>query len=312
MKRLERQGYGSSFNELFFNEETIRKVAKNEYGKKKIEKEKIFFTYVLSSGLSFPVPAQYVEETDGYSMRYYKEWVPLFRRVASDSRCLSPFLSKVYLSLDTLHTSNKIQMEKETVKRDLQYEMITKIKDRYAEVQPVLVPYLYLQTVNGIHLESYETLFSLFQETIDSYLESKEIFTYSPLHGDCQFNNILVSPDNSKLLFIDPRGYFGSSDLYGLEEYDTAKVWFALTGYDLFDSSIITKLEIEGSNLILPEIALDLSVLSSNTFTAILTVSIWLGNPHSFKDQPLKAVYSYYYGLYLASLVYRDTKSLTK
>lgn len=311
MKRLERQGYGSSFNELFIKEETIQKVTKNEYGRKKIEKEKAFFHFIRSVAVNFPIPEQFVDEQNGYSMKYYRGWNPLFQQLQQTPEKLSFFLSKVYTCLESLHTSFTVPVTKETVKSDLQYELIEKIKGRYEEVKAVLSPYSFVRTVNGVSLETYDTLFSFFQEEIDRFVDSRQDFTYCPIHGDCQFNNILVSR-NDELLFIDPRGSFGSSNLYGLKEYDTAKVCFALTGYDIFDSSVIDILDISGSNLTLPEIALDLSVLYSNEFTAILTASIWLGNPHSFKEYPLKAVYSYYYGLYVATLVYRRVKSLIK
>ena len=311
MKQLERQGYGSSFNELFIDKETIWKVAKNEYGRKKIEKEKQFFEFVRSISVTFPIPEQFVADEKGYHMKYYRDWRPLYQILEETPEKLSFFLTRVTTYLENLHRTEERVVGKEQLKNDLLYEMIGKIKDRHQEVEAILEPYSFLRTVNGIPFESYETLFSFFRESIDSFLQSRDTFAYCPIHGDCQFNNILVSPTN-ELLFIDPRGSFGNSTLYGLEEYDTAKVYFALTGYDIFDSSIIDTLDISGSNLTLPEIHLDLSVLYSNSFPAILTASIWLGNPHSFQTQPLKAVYSYYYGLSLASLVYRHVRSLIK
>jgi hypothetical protein len=33
-----------------------------------------------------------------------------------------------------------------------------------------------------------------------------------------------------------------------------------------------------------------------------MAILIWLGNAHCFINQPNKAVYSYFYGLYLAKL----------
>lgn len=312
MERLNRQGYGSSFNELYYNEDTILKKAKNEYGLQKIEFEKAFFAFVSSSKISFPIPEKIQVVEDGYSMRYYKGCKPLFLVLKESPEYLSQYLYNVCSQLDILHNSNKVILSKETVKRDLQFEMIEKIQTRYKEVESIVKSYSFVKTVNGIELESYENLFSFFEESIHLFLETKNEFTYCPIHGDCQFNNILLSSNREDLIFIDPRGYFGKSELYGLEEYDTAKLYFALTGYDIFDNMTVTQLEIDGSNLTLPEIAFDLSVLYSNSFTAILTASIWLGNPHSFKDQPLKAVYSYFYGLYLATLVYKHVKSLTK
>lgn len=311
MKRLQHEGYGSSFNELYYDEDILTKIAKNNYGEKKISYEKKFFEYILSSGVKFPIPDCYQSIVNGYSMKYYKNWIPLYRKLETHPTLLSHFQTMICSSLKELHDSKKIQISKDEVRKDLLYEMIYKIKIRHEEVKNILEPYEYIKTVNGVTLQQYEPLFTFFEESIDTFLESKKDLQYCPIHGDCQFNNILVSPDDD-VLFIDPRGYFGKSELFGLEEYDYAKVFFALTGYDIFDSSTIGTLNIDGSNLILPNIAFDLSVLYSKSFIPILTASIWLGNPHSFKDKPLKAVYSYFYGLYIASLVYKDVKSFIK
>ena len=215
----------------------------------------------------------------------------------------------VYLSLEKLHRSSFNVVSKENVKQDLQYEMVEKLLQRKREVEDILQPYSFLTSVNGMHLESFETLLQFFLESIDNFLESKNSFAYRPIHGDCQFNNILVSPDCNKLLFIDPRACFGKVQLYGLEEYDYAKVLFALSGYDTFDSAIIENLCIEETNLILPKIELEHPPLISDPFVAILTASIWLGNAHCFKRTPLKAVTSYYYGLYYATRVFRQVRS---
>ena len=52
---------------------------------------------------------------------------------------------------------------------------------------------------------------------------------------------------DNEIIFIDPRGYFGNTKLYGLKQYDFAKLLFGLSGYiapfliylgvDTFDSN---------------------------------------------------------------------------
>lgn len=308
MKRIEREGYGSAFNELYIEEDRIYKIPRSEYGKRKIDFEKRFYEYVYGNTVEFPIPENYKEEGDGYSMRYYKGWVPLFQVLQKDPRVLSSILPNVHSSLKSLHTSRILSVSKETVKQDLLYEMVDKLLERKKEVENILEAYTFLKTVNGLQLESFETLLQFFIESIDSFLLSRPAFSYKPIHGDCQFNNILISPDSKKILFIDPRASFGKSALYGLEEYDSAKILFALSGYDTFDASKIESLNIQGTDLILPTLELN-DTFVSNSFPSILTASIWLGNAHCFKSSPLKAVTSYYYGLYYATLVFREVKS---
>lgn len=55
------------------------------------------------------------------------------------------------------------------------------------------------------------------------------------IHGDCTFSNTLVRPDGS-VVFIDPRGYYGHTELFGDVAYDYAKLYYSLAGnYDQFN-----------------------------------------------------------------------------
>ena len=44
---LQRIGYGSAFNNLYITPTTVKKQYKNEYGKAKLEKEILFYRYLL-------------------------------------------------------------------------------------------------------------------------------------------------------------------------------------------------------------------------------------------------------------------------
>lgn len=55
------------------------------------------------------------------------------------------------------------------------------------------------------------------------------------IHGDCTFSNIILRKDSIPVL-IDPRGYFGTTELYGDPAYDWAKLYYSLiTNYDQFN-----------------------------------------------------------------------------
>jgi len=54
------------------------------------------------------------------------------------------------------------------------------------------------------------------------------------IHGDPTFSNMLVAGE--RVVFIDPRGYFGKTRLFGDPAYDWAKLLYsALTNYDQFN-----------------------------------------------------------------------------
>ena len=64
-----------------------------------------------------------------------------------------------------------------------------------------------------------------------SYLPEKFEF----IHGDCTFSNIMLRKDITPV-FIDPRGYFGTTELYGDSNYDWVKLNYSLySNYDQFN-----------------------------------------------------------------------------
>jgi hypothetical protein len=66
------------------------------------------------------------------------------------------------------------------------------------------------------------------------------------IHGDTHLGNILVPKpgvcidnDTPRYVFIDPRGYFASYDIFGDPHYDYAKLLFGISGYSRFDQMTI-------------------------------------------------------------------------
>lgn len=77
---------------------------------------------------------------------------------------------------------------------------------------------------------------------------------YNVIHGDCTFSNSLVD-DKNQVWFIDPRGIFGKTKVYGDSRYDWAKFYYSAVGnYDKINSKQFSvdltdgvKLEIESN-----------------------------------------------------------------
>ncbi len=68
----------------------------------------------------------------------------------------------------------------------------------------------------------------------------REVMMFLPndfclLHGDCTFSNIMLR-ENRTPVMIDPRGYFGKTELYGDPAYDWVKLYYSIVGnYDQFN-----------------------------------------------------------------------------
>lgn len=55
------------------------------------------------------------------------------------------------------------------------------------------------------------------------------------IHGDCTFSNMMMREGNIPVM-IDPRGYFGFTELYGDPAYDWVKLYYSIVGnYDQFN-----------------------------------------------------------------------------
>lgn len=74
-----------------------------------------------------------------------------------------------------------------------------------------------------------------YRDKLEYALEQLKCTHFSFIHGDCTFSNLMLR-DNGDLALIDPRGYFGFTELYGDERYDWAKLYYSIIGnYDRFN-----------------------------------------------------------------------------
>jgi hypothetical protein len=158
-----------------------------------------------------------------------------------------------------------------------------------------------IHSVNGLKILKIDIILNKINEFIEEYVKSCEL-KYYPIHGDLQLNNILINTETDEIRFIDPRGYFGNSDIYGMKEYDLAKIYFGMGGYSYFDLKNVTKLNIENDNIQIDMKEMN-NILEHDNIIKILIISIWLGNAHCFISNEYKVVESYFYSLYLATIV---------
>ena len=302
IKSLERkQGYGLLFNNLFLSGDTLIKQAKNVYGVGKIKKEILFYKYALGHNC-LPMPEFICSDETSYTMKYLDGYKPLFEVFPTFSlEKKSSILERIHTHLQHLHNTESKVVTKEVYTFLLRTEMIDKLEERYHEVKDILNEFSHIKTVNKIPISSFDNYIQILKKKMEEFVESKIFYLLNPIHGDCQFNNILCDK-NDDLMFIDPRGYYGNSDLFGAPEYDLAKVKFALSGYGEFDSKEVVSLTIDKSDITIDITQLMPDCLIKDDFLTQLVVSIWMGNAHCFKENKFKTAYSYFIAMYYASL----------
>lgn len=88
--------------------------------------------------------------------------------------------------------------------------------------------------VNGKEYRSLDEYIALLPNLIEKLLISSFSGKFNIIHGDLCFTNILIEDTYDFLRVIDPRGQFGSYDIYGDARYELAKLMHTLEGkYDL-------------------------------------------------------------------------------
>ncbi len=86
-------------------------------------------------------------------------------------------------------------------------------------------------TVNGRRCRNVFFCRAELEERLERYMPEQ----FKLIHGDCTFSNTMLRADGTPVL-IDPRGYFGHTELYGDPAYDWAKLYYSLAGnYDQFN-----------------------------------------------------------------------------
>lgn len=304
-KLLNRIGYGSNFNNLYIDYENniIKKECFNSYGIKKINSEILLYNFIIDNQINFPIPKIYRFHDNGYTMQYLYNFKPLYK-IFKNLDDTKKILNKIDQYLLCLHSFTKKIVTKETYIYHLKIEIETKIMDRMHIINPIIKKYNYIKTINNKQIIPFEILIEKLKTSIYNIVNTKNEYYFVPIHGDCQFNNILYNDETEEIIFIDPRGYFGEISVFGMAEYDDAKIKFALSGYDEFDNRQIDNLNIQDNNINIFIDFLDETIINDKSLSTLLMITIWLGNSHCFISNEYKAIYSYYIALYLGTLFF--------
>ena len=298
---IKRNGYGSNFNILYINNEKtlIKKKTINLYGIEKIKCEILFFNFINDNKIEIKIPKIYYTSYNTIIMEYIK-----------DNKSNIDYFDIILNKIMILHLFNNITINKNYYKQLLFEETIIKIKKRYNQIQSIINNYNNIIYVNNIKILNIYDIIDKLYTFFNTYINNLDIYLLHPIHGDLQYNNIIIN--NHDIYFIDPKGIFGSSYIYGIKEYDIAKMYFSLSGYFEFDNMDFNDIDINDNNLKIDFINIpDFNKHKNNNyynncnikFIKYLFISIWLSNAHIFINTPFKLIYSYYISLYFSTLL---------
>ena len=137
-------------------------------------------------------------------------------------------LSKLVEALHQLHKSESVSSDAFSMKE----AYFNKTMERISKIQD-LIPFAREKTIK-INGKSCRNIFYHKRE-LEEKIDQIKCDKFSFIHGDCTFSNLMLRDDGSPVL-IDPRGYFGFTELYGDSRYDWAKLYYSIKGnYDRFN-----------------------------------------------------------------------------
>jgi hypothetical protein len=303
------------FNKIeLMNENTILKKSVNEKGDNIIKYEKGWYLNIHEKkydNITF-IPKVYKYYEYGYLMEYKKNYVPLYLFLNNEDNKITKnnILKNIIEKLNILHKLEKKSINKINFFNDIKKEIYDKVILRRNIIQDFLDYFGNIEYVNSIKVSSFDKILEKCKNIIINYYEALDCYEYEIIFGDCNFSNILINPINiDDIIFIDPRGYFGDSKIYGLKEYDFGKILYGISGYDKFnmDNYFINNINLESKsiNFKIESIEYDRYIINKyfNKVHKAFMVINWLSLAEYNKNNIWKCLVSYYYGLYLGTIL---------
>jgi thiamine kinase-like enzyme len=225
------------FNRITFDNEKVIKESVNEDGEKLINLEKNWYKFCLKNNFkSTPL----IYSFNPFIMnRIVGKNVYEFNNLSINEKKV--LILKIVNLLKSFHNISSINSNY----KSFFDTYINKTFNRINKVKPLIpfasLPYIMINNrlCSNIFFKKDELI-----KLVSSYFP----ISYTPIHGDPTFSNILVK-NNNEIILIDPRGYFGSIDVYGDANYDWAKLYYSLKGnYDNFNKGKF-KLKVNDSSV---------------------------------------------------------------
>ena len=305
-----------SFNEISINNNIFLKKAINDKGIEIIQNEMNFYKFLNNQENAteiinlFPKILNFYDSA--FSMTYLSDYTNLYKYL---NQFKEPFqqeinetiIKKVIQNVEKLHNYQKKIIPKTQFLYDIKNETYDKLNIRMKNIQTIINYFPKFIKVNDVYIDPYEKIVQKINKYLFNYYETLNIFEYHIIHGDTNFSNILINPTNQDIKFIDPRGYFSSSKIFGLVDYEYSKILYGISGYDHFNNHHFTIQSMNEKEIYfnIPKINVSEEFINENfnKIHKILLVVIWLGLAEYNKNNIWKCLTSYYYGLYLGTLL---------
>lgn len=295
-----------AFNVVQVHGDLVLKAAVNPQGESLIEREIKWYDELIRVGSNVRRPQVWTSNQDASFVMSRVKGEPVWRVWPTlDDEARALVLSRLLEQLDDLHR-HKRHVGSAVVQRDVKVEAHDKLVRRYLEIADVIKAFGPITVVNGMPLETRDPIDLIKRLYHEIALCYSSVEQHSLIHGDLQMSNSMIDPDTLEVTLIDPRGYFGQSDTYGLADYDLAKLRYSLSGYDLFNYSHefhIDKPQFDHLCFRIPTPSVKgIGGVATRFGWAheLWTAVCWIGLAQYIKNDPVKAVAAHYHGLLMA------------
>lgn len=304
------------FNGITFNEDTVIKESIFKHGIDVMKSEIDFYNTMKELNVEsiFPKIYRTVNNDSGTLIEMENletsGFVTVNRYLSNAGldkyeKCYADYLN----AITQLHSSDNKDINID----DIIKEYITVTSERYKNIEYLIPKDIKNVIITNLNIEGYSVyslrlirdyykiMKDLSRYLLETYIESD--YKFCPIHGDTNSSNTMYNSESKEIKFIDPRGRFGNSKIYGDPNYDIAKFLYGITGYDTFNLDKFYTIEfvedklkvltIESANVLL------LDKLTDDNHLKILIGLIWLKLPYYIKNNPNKVIASFYTGLAL-------------
>lgn len=311
--------FNNKYKTRFFN--TIHDLSNNillksstcKYGDKIITDEMLFYKYHdelnnIPNIIKFNENSFSMKKINGLSAIdvFNKSHIP--KQVA--------YLQNIIQNLEQIHKQTQYTVDDNILKIDIKQEFYQKVINRLNNITPLLDNFQFIKSVNSINIRfQYHHIIKDLYVMISDYFATN-IPQYHTIHGDPHMSNILID-QNDNIYFIDPRGYFGNTKLFGVKEYDISKIIYSLSGFDEINNNNNHFFVVNNNNI-------DVNITNNMDnylflfkdyniqILKCMTILHWFGLTDYSKNNIHKCVSSYFYGIYLYHKYYDDISLLRK
>lgn len=213
------------FNKITVNGNVLTKEPVDAQGRALAEDESTWYKKAMEKGVCaipeiysfYPLKMEYIKGRQ-------------IGEVSFEVTSKKQILKKLIDSLKQMHQSEIASADAFSLKEAYFYKTfvrLSKIRDLVPHAKESVI------IINGKTCRNVFFYRRELEAQLDKLMSNCKNFCF--IHGDPTFSNLLIC-ENEEPVFIDPRGYFGHTKLFGDARYDWAKLYYSIVGnYDRFN-----------------------------------------------------------------------------